>query len=293
MDRFKAIEAWDELEAGLDRRTIAYVKDPESKWIDPFKIFGDLYWVGDRVVCCYLIKITGGLILFDTGFAHTADLLCKRIEFLGFNPADIKYIIHTHEHLDHLGATYSLQQKYGCKTFIHKDAAEVMRIYPHHTEIQSSYSPDAALFKPDVEFADGDEIRLGGVKIKCIHSPGHSAGATTFLFSLTEGDKMCRVGFCGVNGNLPLHIGRLYKYGIDLSNREQYIQSIQQLKNLDIDITLDSHPRPNGILERRSLSLENPDVNYFLDGEAWRQNLEDYKLRFNELVEREKKIPAE
>ena len=290
MDKFRAIEAWDELELGLDKRTISYVKDPESKWIDPFRIFGELYWVGDRVVSCHLLNTGDGLILFDTGFAHTAGLLCKRIEFLGFKPDDLKYIIHTHEHLDHFGSTYYLQQRYGCTTFIHTAAAHAMRVFPHHTELQSSYCPDAAMFMPDEEFSDGEILSLGGFDIRCLHSPGHSAGTTTFLFDLTEGSITLKAGLCGVNGNLPLHIGRLLKYGIDPSAREQYLNSIEQLKGMDIDITLDSHPRPNGVLDRRSKMEENPNINPFIDKAAWDRNLEDYKVRFSELLEREARI---
>ncbi len=290
MDKFKAIAAWDEIELGLDKRTISYVKDPMSMWIEPFRIFGELYWVGDKVVSCHLLNTNEGLILFDTGFAHTADLLCKRIECLGFKPEQLKYIIHTHEHLDHFGSTYFLQRRYGCKTFIHAKAAHTMRVFPHHTELQSSYSPDAAMFSPDVEFSDGEILSLGGFDIKCVHSPGHSAGATTFLFEIPDSVKTLKAGLCGVNGNLPLHIGRLLKYGIDLSTRDQYLESIEQLKGIEIDITLDTHPRPNGVLDRRKKMEENSSLNPFIDNSAWDKNLEDYKLRFGELLEREAEI---
>lgn len=276
----KTIEAWDEIEKGLNQRSFAYIADPDSHRIDSFRIFGDLYYVGDRVVSCHLIDSGEGLILIDSGFPHTARLLEERIASLGFNAGDMRYILHTHEHFDHFGASRYLQVKYGCKTFIHRDAAEVFRIHPHHTELQSSYSPDAALFIPDVELQDGDTVELGKIRISCIHSPGHSAGALTFLFDLNHDGQSLKVGLCGVNGFLPLHRGRLLKYGIPLETRDQYLKTIEQLRDLDVDITLDTHPRPNGLIERRAAMVENPDKNPFIDKTAWNQTLDDYKSRF-------------
>lgn len=213
----------------------------------------------------------------------------KRIEHLGFRGEDIRYIVHTHEHFDHFGATPVLQKKYNCKTFLHRRGADVFRIHPHHTELQSSYSPDAALFIPDVEFSQGDEISLGNITIRCVDAPGHSAGAATFLFSLGEGDSSLKVGLCGVNGNLPLHAGRLMKYGIDLSTRDQYRATLENHRNWDVDITLDTHPRPQGVLDRRSRMLENPKENPFIDRQAWNQNLDDYLIRFEEMLSNELK----
>ncbi len=232
MNREKAVQLWDEKESELKIRTVEYIKNPRQKWIDPFRIFGNLYYVGDKVVSSYLVESGEGLVLFDSGFPHTAELLFERIELLGYKISDISYVIHSHEHFDHFGATYKLKQKTGCKTFIHKDAADTFRIHPHHTEIQSAYYPEAALFVPDVEFVNGTIIRLGKLNIECIHTPGHSAGAATFIFDITENKLTKRVGLCGINGNLTMHAGRLLIYGISLNMREKYLQSIENLRGL-------------------------------------------------------------
>ncbi len=287
MNKEKAIELWDQAEKALHKREAPYKADPRSQWIDPFRIFGNLYYVGDRVVSSHLIDTGDGLILFDTGLPFTSEVLKERIRYLGYRLEDLKYIIHTHEHIDHFGATYELQQEYGCKACIHKDAADVFRIHPHHTEIQSSTGPETSLFVPDVEFVHGDVISLGNLRIECFHTPGHSAGATTFFFDLTEGEKTIRAGLCGVNGTMTLHIGRLAKYGIPFSEREKYVASILSLRGMEIDLTLDTHPRPNGILAMRARQLENPESNPFIDPSAWDRTLNDYLTRYNMFVQDE------
>ncbi len=282
MDRQKAIQLWDETERMVNERGAGYISDPASMWIEPFRIFGGLYYVGDKVVCVHLLDTGDGLILFDSGFPHAAGQLLGNIRSLGFDPADIKYVVHSHEHFDHFGATRMLQTKYRCKTFIHRLGAETFRIHPHHTELQASRCPDAALFIPDEELSDGEEIRLGDMVIQCIHTPGHSAGATSYFFDIEENGKILRAGLCGVNGNLTLHPGRLLKYGIPFAAGDDYLASIKKIQNETVDITLDTHPRPRGIIERRALMLGNPDTNPFVDPEAWHSNLEDYHSRYLE-----------
>lgn len=287
MDISKAIALWDETEKALHQRESMYNANPRSKWVDPFKIFGNLYYVGDQVVSCHLLETLDGLILFDTAFPFTADLLIERIRMLGFKPEHIKHIIHTHEHIDHIGATYDLIHRFGALTYLHKDAAETFRIHPHHTEIQSSKSPNAALFVPDIEIDNGDILNIGDIEISCLHTPGHSAGATSFFFNLKEGKRSVSVGLCGINGTLTLHAGRLFKYGIPLASRDQYVASIKKLRDMDIDITLDTHPRPEGILVKREAQLVNPSSNPFIDKMAWNKTLDDYEERFKAFLEQE------
>ena len=126
-----------------------------------------------------------------------------------------------------------------------------------------------------------------------MHTPGHSAGATAFFFDLHETDITKRAGLCGVNGNLPLHIGRLLKYGIPLSTREQYLESIDNMMNLKVDITLDTHPRPGGVIDKKTAMTGTPEVNRFIDAGAWKATHKDYRTRFADLIRREQEKLSE
>ncbi len=280
MDAEKAIAAWDALEAEFEVRGEAYNRDPSTKHIDPFRICGNLYYVGDRIVCAHLLDTGDGLILFDSGYPHAKKLLYASIEALGFRPCDVRHILHSHEHFDHFGATHEMQERFGCRTYIHKEGAEAMRRDSDLTCIYSSCAPDASLFVPDVELSDGDELTFGNTKIRCIYTPGHSAGSATYLFDVHDGERVYRAGICGIGGSFPLHTGRLLKYSIPLTTRDDYLSSIEKLRDCDIEIALDTHPRPNGELDKRQAMLENPDVNPFIDKTAWNAMLDYYRERF-------------
>ena len=92
--------------------------DPYGQRMEPFKIIGNLYYVGDKTVGMHLVDTGDGLILFDTGWLGVECMLFNSIWELGFNPADVKYILHTHGHIDHYGATEAFQKLHGSKAFL-------------------------------------------------------------------------------------------------------------------------------------------------------------------------------
>lgn len=288
IDAEKAIRQWDETEAGLHAARRKAVADPQASRIAPFRIFGPLYYVGGKDVCAHLLDSGDGLILFDSGFPDMIPALVENVAALGFRVEDIRHIIHSHEHFDHFGATHALQSGYGSRTYIHRLGAETFRIRPHHTELHSAYSPEAALFRPDVEFSDGDELRIGNTVIRCVHNPGHSAGSASFFFDVAGEGRILRAGLCGIGGVLPLHAGRLLRYGIPLETWDEYLASIGKLEGERVDLALDTHPRPNGILDRRQSNLDDRDANHFIDAGAWRRTLDDYRTRFHDFVRKQK-----
>lgn len=279
IDRERAVRLWGETEKNVHQRGASYEKDPSSMKMDPFRIFGDLYYIGDRVVCIHLLDTEEGLVLFDSGFPHAVGSLLDSVRSLGFSPSNIKYIFHTHEHFDHFGASRRLQIESGSKTCLHELGAEVFRLHPHHTEIQSAHCPDASLFIPDIELKDGDSIQVGQYVITCKHSPGHSAGSVSYFFDLEADNRKIKAGICGANGNLPLHPGRLLKYGIPLSAGDEYLATIAGLMDLSVDLALDTHPRPDGIVDRK---LGGAD--YFVDAALWQNTLVDYRTRYFEMI---------
>ena len=90
-------------------------------YVKPFKIFGNLYFIGTEPASTHLIDTGEGLILIDTGYQHSLYLVLNNIWELGFSPYDIKYLVHTHGHIDHIGGTAALVELSGAKTFLGKE----------------------------------------------------------------------------------------------------------------------------------------------------------------------------
>ena len=76
------------------------MKNPWESQVKPFKIFGNVYFVGNRKASSHMIDTGDGLILIDTGYFETLYQVIENIYALGFDPHDVKYIIHTHGHID-------------------------------------------------------------------------------------------------------------------------------------------------------------------------------------------------
>ena len=98
---------------------------PWKYHVEPFRIIGNLYYVGNSDVSSHLIDTTQGLVLLDTGFPQTVYLLLESVRRLGFNPDDIRYILHCHGHYDHFGGTRAIVELTGAKTALGADDIEI------------------------------------------------------------------------------------------------------------------------------------------------------------------------
>ena len=130
-------------------------KTPRLGRMNPFRIAGNVYFVGTYHASSHLIDTGDGLILIDTGYSSTAYLLIDSIYRLGFKPEDIKYIINTHWHWDHVEATADVAALSGAKTIIGRD----------------DYEKALKYFKADILVDDGDTLELGDTKIRLLSQP--------------------------------------------------------------------------------------------------------------------------
>jgi len=152
--------------------------------VEPFRIYGNLYFVGTVPASAHLIDTGDGLILLDSGYPHTLYLVLHSIWELGFNPREIRYIVHSHGHYDHLGATRALLELVGAKTFLGRLDAEYANGNVNLTLADELGYHFNEFFAPDVLLDDGSLIRLGNTVIRCVHSPGHTPGTMSFFFDV-------------------------------------------------------------------------------------------------------------
>jgi metallo-beta-lactamase class B len=174
-------------------------------WEQPFpgfKVVGNLFYVGTYDLACYLIDTGAGLILINSGASGSYPLIKANIEALGFKTGDIKVITSTHGHWDHVGDLALFQKDApSAKTYMSERDAPVLESggnldyrYPQGRGI--IYDP----IKVDVRTKPGDHIKLGNTEMAVLQAFGHTPGATTFRFPVTDAGKTYNVFIVNMNG---------------------------------------------------------------------------------------------
>lgn len=230
----------------------------ESIWngyLKPAKIFGNLYFIGVRAVSTHLIDTGDGLIIIDPGYFESLHIIINNIRDLGFHPLDIKYIVITHGHFDHMDSVKALVSLTGAKTFIGKDDLPLLTGEVFHYPLIS--------FTPDVLLEDNDEIKLGNTTIKCIATPGHTDGTMSLFFDVTDGKNTYRAGMFGGAGCNTLRRAFLEEHQLPFENRNKFVNSIHRLKNEKVELFLGNHLE-NNRTEEKLARLENSAINPFI-----------------------------
>jgi metallo-beta-lactamase class B len=160
----------------------AYVKP-----FPPLRIVGNLYYVGTYDLAVYLITTNAGSILINTGINDSVPGIRSNIEALGFKFADIKLLLATHGHWDHVAGMAEVKRLTGARMLMQEDDASMLEDggnsdYRHPKGRGAIYEP----VKVDQRLKDGDKVRLGDVELTVLHHPGHTKGATSFMYQVRE-----------------------------------------------------------------------------------------------------------
>jgi len=263
-----------------------YFAHPENYRIAPFRIFGNLYYVGDRKACPHLIDTGEGLILIDTGYGHDEQFLLENIRTLGFRVEDVKIIIHSHGHYDHFGSTEAIRRISGAKVYMSRVDTQLLREMPARALCHLGCVPGMEIPWPDVEVEDGDHIVLGNTDIKCVLSPGHTFGTLSFFFDVTDGRTVHRAGYLGGAGFLTMYKSYCSWYRLPENKCQAMKQTIVKLWDEPVDIVLGNHPAQNNTLGKREWWLEHPEKNPFINPEGWHiflTALETNRQKFEDL----------
>ena len=234
--------------------------------ITPFKMAGNIYFVGTYKASSHLIVTEEGLMLIDSGYPETAAVIAEGIETLGFNIKNLKYIILSHEHLDHTGGvTRLLKMAPDAKICIGRRAVGFAE--------QKDF-PEECVFTPDVILNDGDIVKLGTTEILCIETPGHTPGTLSFFFNIEENGKSLRAGSFGGASINQIRKDELYKRELPFRLRGEFYESVQRLKREHVDVFVANHSWQNKTRERYEESLTS-DTNPFVDSTLWPEFLNE------------------
>ena len=237
----------------------------------PFRLAGNLYFVGTRPASSHMIDTGEGLILIDVGYAETADVVIESLETLGYDVKDVKYILISHGHDDHSYGVPKLVARSGAKVFMH--------------EADNRYLKG---FLPDEYLHDGDVIKLGNTEILCLHTPGHTAGVMSFFFDVNVDGKTYRAGMFGGAGVNQLKKEYLDRRGmLPLSWRADYFASVERLRGEHVDIFVGNHSWNNHTRENYEKLIADPKNNPFINSEAWGIFLDKCEQKLEKMIEDE------
>jgi len=223
----------------------------EGEFMKPFRIAGNLYFVGTRPASSHMIDTGEGIILIDVGYEETADVVISSVAELGFDIRDVKYILLTHGHGDHSAGAPKIRELSGAKILIGHEDVKYLK----------GFSPDGFL-------TDGDILRLGNTEIYCVFTPGHTEGTFSFFFNVEENGEIFRVGTFGGARINQLKKDYLDKHSLSYLLRGKFFKSLERLRKEHVDIFIGNHSWHNHTEEKYQKSLTS-DTNPFIDPSEW------------------------
>ena len=222
--------------------------DDWNKSAPPVRIHANTYMVGTCGITSILVTGTEGAILIDGGTEAGADLIADNIRKLGFKLSDVKILLQSHEHFDHVGGIARLQQLTGAQVYASPAAAKVLR-----TGVAGADDPQAGMAKPfpaarvDHVIADGEQVRLGNLVLFPVATPGHTPGALTWHWGACDGGVCRQIVY--VDSLTPVSRDD-YRFSGHPAYLTAYRASLAKVAALNCDILLTPHPSASHMLDR-------------------------------------------
>jgi metallo-beta-lactamase class B len=250
----------------------------------PFRILGNLYYVGAEDLACYLIVTPQGSILINTGYEFSVPDIRTRMKTLGFRFTDIKILLVTHAHSDHAAGMATMKKLTGAKMLAMEREAPLLESGGKTDYLFGSngwFNP----VKVDRTFQDLDKIELGGTELTAHLTPGHTKGSTSYTFDIAENGRTYHV--------LIANLGTINPGTVLLRNHEypniadDYAQTYRILRALPCDIFLTSHASQFGLFSKYRPGMSY-DPERFLDHGIYLRVIDRQENAFLDQLEEEK-----
>ena len=230
-------------------------------------MIGNLYFVGTKEASSHVIDTGDGLIMIDTGYEETVDAILGSMAILGFDPKDIKIILHSHGHGDHTDGT-----------------ARMLTLCPDAKTYLSFFDLKYIKgFTPDFDIKDGDVISLGNTEIYCMFTPGHSEGSVSFFFDVTEDGKTYRAAMFGGSGVNQLKKDYMNRNCVPYRCRGLFFDSIDRLLLEKVDVMIGNHTWQNHTAEKYE-KLAVSEKNPFIAEDEWEVYLGKLKSKLWDII---------
>ena len=236
------------------RATLASQCQGRDGWSDPAPpahIFANVYMVGTCGIVSLLVTSPKGHILIDGATAEAAPFIADNIRKLGFQPTDVKYLVSSHEHYDHVGGLAALKSITGARMLARAEAHKSLETgISDPTDPQLDILPPFAGIKVDQIVRDGETITLGPIKMTAIATPGHSPGGTSWTWKSCEGTTCHQFVFADSLGAVSAEAYRFTDHPEYVAILRATMNRVSELKPCDVLIA--PHPAQTRFFERMS-----------------------------------------
>lgn len=220
-------------------------------WSDPappIRIFANVYDIGSCGITVLLITGPKGHILIDAATAQAVPSIIANIERLGLRPTDVRYLLTTHEHVDHVGGLHAIQQRTGA-TLIASAAARPMleNGTPASDDPQRGSIPDFAGARVGRIVRDGETIALGSLRLTAHLTPGHSPGGTSWSWTACAGKSCRRIVYADSLSAVSADAYRFADYPAYVARLRATIAKVAALR---CDLLITPHPASSNLYDR-------------------------------------------
>ncbi len=222
--------------------------DEWDKPAPPVRIHGNSYLVGTCGISAILITGKDGHVLIDAGTDKGADLIAANIRRLGFKLQDVKFLLHSHEHIDHVGGMGRLQQLTGAQLVASAIAAAVFETgTPGRGDPQAGMHPPFPTARVDRVIRDKEAVRTGNLMLTAYETKGHTHGALSWQWVSCDGG-VCRT-IVYADSLSPVSRDN-YRFSDHPGALDAFRRSIAKVAALECDILLTPHPSASDMVNR-------------------------------------------
>ena len=264
---------------------LAQKNEQDRAWnqpVEPFRIAGDIYYVGASDITSYLVTTPKGHILIDSGFIETVPQIIANVKKLGFKPEEIKVLLNSHAHYDHAGGLAELRRLTGATLMISEPDVELMANGGKGDPNFGDRFPFEAL-RADKSLRSGERVKLGGSTLTANLTPGHTRGCTTWTTeTMHQGRKLNAIFVCSTSA--PGY--KLFKNEKYPNIYADYLQTFAFLEKQRPDIFLGSHGAIYGLEEKIGRMGAGRD-DAFIDPDGYKKYVSGSRAAIEETFKRQ------
>lgn len=244
----------------------------------PFRIMGNLYYVGSEDLAAYLITTPQGHILLNENLASSVPQICQNVVALGFKPQDIKVLLNSQAHYDHTGGLAAMKRATHAQVAAMQGDVAVLESGGHDDFF--FFNDSAAWFEPvkvDRVLHDGSQVKLGKTVLTAHLTAGHTKGTTTWTMDLTDAGRVRHVvivGGAGINDGNNLVNDPRYP-----TQAQDFVQAFRTFRALPCDVFLGAHGGYFDLLEKYA-RRQTPGPNPFIDPAGYKAFIADREQAF-------------